>query len=572
MPQSQPQKQTHDEAAHKLTAAVYARVSSTGQLGRGDDQDGDGYSIPAQVKACEREAEARGATVVRAYIERAESARTDDRPVLQEMMRDLGLLGVDFLIVHKVDRLARNRLDDAVLYERLVSMKIRLVSATENIDETPAGRLMHGMLATFAEYYSNNLATEITKGLHQKHENGGTPFRPPIGYKPKRTLIGNKDIRTVVVDGERALLVQEAFDLYATGEWTTRRLAEHLKQRGLRSRETPRVASRPLRLTTIQAMLRNPYYMGIVVYRGKRVHGRHKPLVDPDTFDRVQALLSARAVAGDRPHKHQHYLRGSLYCAICGGRLLYSKHRGKGGVYEYFCCIKRTTRRQGGSCPSHHYSAEAIERAVTEHYRTIRLSPQVRERVRADIREDADERSAVVTREIERHKRKIKKLENNQARLVQLSYRGLVSEDVLAAEQQRLETEKRQAQHLLETAQLHAQDVEDALDGALTKAKTPHATYLASSPLERRLLNQTFFERILVGEDAAIERAELTPVYTALSAWEPCLGQPTASRRTIQRRDGSCANPDPLLQGRGSHKTEMVETAGIEPAQGSRRD
>lgn len=313
-------------------------------------------------------------------------------------------------------------------------------------------------------------------------------------------------------------------------------------------------------------MLRNPYYVGIVVYRGVRVQGRHTPLIDRDTFDRVQLLLSARAVASDRPHKHHHYLRGTLYCAICGGRLLYSKHRGKGGVYEYFCCIKRSTRRQGGSCPSRHYSAEEIEQRIIEHYRTIRLRPQVRERIWADVRRDSDERSAIVVRDIERHQRKIKKLEDNQARLVQLSYKGLVSDEVLANEQHRLEGEKQQAQRMLETAQLHARDIEDTLDEALNQTKTPHTIYVASSPLERRLLNQTFFERILVGEDAVIEKAELTPVYSALSAWEPCLGQPTAPRRTVRRREGTCANPDPVSLGRGSHKTEMVETAGIEPA------
>ncbi len=147
------------------SVAIYARVSSTGQLGR--DGDEDGYSIPAQVQACEREAAQRGASIAKVYIERAESARSDDRPVLQKMMRELPALGVRYLIVHKVDRLARNRLDDATLYERLLGMNITLVSASENIDETPAGRLMHGMLATFAEYYSNNLATEIMKGLDQ---------------------------------------------------------------------------------------------------------------------------------------------------------------------------------------------------------------------------------------------------------------------------------------------------------------------------------------------------------------------------------------------------------------------
>ncbi len=472
------------------------------------------------------------------------------------MMREIATLGVRYLIVHKVDRLARNRLDDAQLYERLVGMNIRLVSASENIDETPAGRLMHGMLATFAEYYSNNLASEIKKGLRQKHENGGTPFKPPVGYLPKRTLIANQDIRTVIVDEERAPFVQEAFDLYATGNWTTRALAEHLKRRGLRSRPTPRVPARPLRLTAIQEMLRNPYYIGVVVYRGVRVaHGRHKPLVDPDTFDRVQALLSARSVAGDRPHKHQHYLRGTLYCAICGGRLLYSKHRGNGGVYEYFCCIGRTSRRQGGRCPSRYYSAHDIEHAIAEHYRTIHVPKRVREAIWADVRRDADERTAIVAKDIERHQRRIKKLTDNQARLVQLSYRGLVTDEVLAAEQQRLDTEKLQAQRLLDAAELHARDIESALDGALATARTPRSTYLVSTPLERRLLNQTFFTRILVGEGGKIAGTELTPIYAAVSAWEPDLGKPRHLKAIPQPAEATkgrrSANPDPGFSGPG---------------------
>jgi site-specific DNA recombinase len=324
-------------------------VSSSGQLGR--DGDEDGYSIPAQVQACEREALQREAEVVKVYIERAESARSDNRPVLQQMMREVAGLGTRYLIVHKVDRLARNRLDDATLYERLLGMNITLVSASENIDATPAGRLMHGMLATFAEYYSNNLATEIKKGLNQKHLSGGTPFKPPVGYMPRRELIGNQDIRTIDVDHERAPLVQLAFDLYATGDWPLAGLAEHLEALGLRSRPTLKRGPSPISKTSLHKLLRNPYYVGIVVYRGRRVIGRHEPLIDRATYDQVQAVLAAHSVAGDRPSKHEHYLRGSLYCAGCGGRLLYTKNRGKGGLYEYFSCINRYSRGYGRSLP-----------------------------------------------------------------------------------------------------------------------------------------------------------------------------------------------------------------------------
>jgi hypothetical protein len=139
---------------------------------------------------------------------------------------------------------------------------------------------------------------------------------------------------------------------------------------------------------------------------------------------------------------------------------------------------------------------------------------------------------------------------------------------VLATEQQRLEAEKLQAQRLLEAAELHARDIESALDGALAKTKTPHATYQASTPLERRLLNQTFFTRIMVGEEGKIDSTELTPVYAALSAWEPRLGRPR--RRHLKAvpspaKGPGSANPDPVSRGQGSHNDSLVELVGIEP-------
>jgi hypothetical protein len=147
-----------------------------------------------------------------------------------------------------------------------------------------------------------------------------------------------------------------------------------------------------------------------------------------------------------------------------------------------------------------------------------------------------------------------------------MSYEGLVSNEVLATEQQRLEAEKHQAQRLLEAAELHASDIETALDGALAKTKTPHATYIASTPLERRLLNQTFFKRILVGEEGMIEGAELTTVYAALATWEPGLGKPRHLKVVPSPTKGANKkNPDPVFRGQGSHNAVLVELVGIEP-------
>jgi site-specific DNA recombinase len=531
--QPQPQ-QSNPETESAVTAAIYARVSSFGQLGR--DGDEDGYSLPAQVEACKREAIARGAEVVKVYMERAESAKSDDRPVLQSMMRELPALGVKYLIVHKVDRLARNRLDDATLYQRFVGMGITLVSASENIDDTPAGRLMHGMLASFAEYYSNNLATEVKKGLRRKHEQGGTPHRPPIGYRSKREWISGQDIRTVELDPDRAPLITHAFDLYATGRWTTRRLAAYLTEQGLRSRATRRTPERPLTASRVQEMLRNSYYIGIVTWDGRSYPGKHDKLADQETFDRVRALLAAAKIGGDRPQVHQHYLRGSVFCERCHGRLLYGRHQGRSRHYEYFCCNNRATRGRVIQCDSGHHPVEATEDSVIDDvYSQLHLELEVSEQIRRELTGHLSDQAAVVRQEAERHERALKAIEGKQEKLVQLYYRDLVSEDVFTAEQDKLKAERRAAKRLQAVASAQLDDANEALEIALGRLDNISQVYRDGTPLERRILNQAIFERIDIGPDGQTTGTTLTPIYEAISAWQPGLGQP---RNTTKGQEG----------------------------------
>lgn len=504
-------------------AAVYVRVSSAGQMGR--DGDEDGYSISAQIAATKHKAEGLGAVVAKAYVERAESARSDDRPVLQQMLAELPSLGVRYLIVHKVDRLARNRLDDAMLYQRLQVMGITLISATENIDETPSGRLMHGMLATIAEYYSNNLANEVKKGLYQKHKQGGTPFRAPIGYRHHRTMVEGKDVRTVLVDSDRAPLVQLAFQLYASGHWSLIKLTAHLEVQGLVSRPTPKRPSHPLGVSAVHRLLTNPYYVGIVEYAGRVAIGRHEALVDKDTFDRVQALLLAGR-HGERASKHEHFLRGTIVCAECGGRLLFGRHRGRGRYYEYFSCVNRAARGRGPKrCTSGHYAVADVERHIENVYARVRIPEHVREQIRRDMIESLDSEREIVDKEAGRHRRRIAEIEAQQAKLVQLYLKDLASEDVLEKQQSQLKAEKEAAERLLSGAEATAAQILKPLEDALKFATDPQAIYLRATDLERRMLNVLFFVRIEVGVDGELTNLKLTPVYEAMKAWDASLGE-----------------------------------------------
>jgi DNA invertase Pin-like site-specific DNA recombinase len=155
-------------------AVIYLRVSTAKQADK--DADAEGYSLPAQREACLRKAEALGAQVVEEYLDRGESAKTTDRPEFQRMLTRIRLArDVDYVILDKIDRFARNRRDDANTMFELKSHGAQLVSVKENIDETPAGQLLHAIMAGIAEFYSRNLATEALKGMTQKAKTGGTP-------------------------------------------------------------------------------------------------------------------------------------------------------------------------------------------------------------------------------------------------------------------------------------------------------------------------------------------------------------------------------------------------------------
>ena len=190
-------------ASAQKTAVIYLRVSTRDQAKRGGEAEG--FSIPAQRDACLRRAEVLGAEVVDEFVDAGESARSANRPSLKRMLSVLKNRGVDYVIVHKVDRLARNRVDDVEINLAITASGGQLVSCTENIDETPSGMLMHGIMSSIAEFYSRNLATEAKKGMRQKAKNGGTPGIAPFGYinTSERTPEG-REIRTIAVDSDRA--------------------------------------------------------------------------------------------------------------------------------------------------------------------------------------------------------------------------------------------------------------------------------------------------------------------------------------------------------------------------------
>ena len=233
-------RQLPPEAANN--AVLYLRVSSAGQVNT--DYDPEGISIPAQREACLRKAQQLGLTVIEEYVEPGKTGTEMTKRIAFQAM--LGRIKNDrdvaYVIVHKLSRMNRNRLDDAFVMADLHSWGTTLISATENIDDSPEGQLMHGMLASFNQYRSQSDGADIRYKMGEKAKRGGTINRAPLGYKNVRIEYEGRLINTVAVDEVRAPLIRIAWSLYATGEYSLDRLQVTMADQGLMTRPSSATA------------------------------------------------------------------------------------------------------------------------------------------------------------------------------------------------------------------------------------------------------------------------------------------------------------------------------------------
>lgn len=279
-----------DAAVRPLRAVLYLRVSTPSQVKT--DYDPEGISLPAQRLACENKAAQLGnMQIVGEYVEPGKSATTmANRVAFQAMLDRIRTdQDVDVVLVYKLSRMNRNRLDDALVMAELRKHDVKLVSATEHIDETPVGQLMHGILATINEFRSAEEGADIRYKMGEKAKKGGTLGRAALDYLNTVARVDDREIRTVIVDPERGELVQQAFELYATGGYTLEALCDELYERGLRSRRG-RFAATRVTDAKMSTLLRDRYYCGKVVYKGEEYEGRHEALVSEELSRRCRSF------------------------------------------------------------------------------------------------------------------------------------------------------------------------------------------------------------------------------------------------------------------------------------------
>lgn len=325
-----------------MNTVIYARFSSHNQREE---------SIEGQLRECKEFAKRNQIEVIGSYIDRAMSAKTDNWPEFQHMIRDSYARQFETIIVYELDRFARNRYDSAIYKAKLKKNGVRVMSAKENITDDPTGIILESMLEGMAEYYSAELSQKINRGMHENVlKSKGTGGHLALGYKM------NSENR-FEVDPVNAAIVRKIFKLYSKGN-SIKEITAELNAQGART-----ALGKPFQPNSLDRILRNQKYIGIYKYKDVTVPDGVPAIVDTDLFYKVQSVLKKNKKAPARKKAETDYLlTGKMFCGKCTGNMVGECGRSRNGeTYYYYKCANH---KRGHSCKAPSVRKDWIESSV----------------------------------------------------------------------------------------------------------------------------------------------------------------------------------------------------------------
>lgn len=435
----------------------YVRVST-------QRQGAHGVSLQEQKHAIETYATRNGLSIV-AWFEERETAAKRGRRVFTRMLGELGKAKAQGVVIHKIDRSARNLRDWSDLGE-LIDRGIDVHFAHDALDlRSRGGRLSADIQAVVAADFIRNLREETRKGFYGRLKQGFYPMRAPIGYCDRGRG------REKEIDPVQGPLVREAFELYATGEWNFLTLQVELHRRGLRGRR-----GTPLSLSGLTTILNNPFYMGLIHIRktGETFEGNHRPLIKKALYDQVQSVLRGRK-GGSVPLRNEFVFARLIRCARCGRALIGECQKGR---YIYYRC-------HSASCGGTSLSEAMIDREIRHAIARIQFTP----RDLGDLRDKVRELRGNQEDEFEERGRSVRlqlaQCEERIARLTDALIDGLIDKVTFDTRNAVLLSDKRGLQDRL--AGLAAEPkLADVIEEYVELPSVAYVSYMSGIPSEKR--------------------------------------------------------------------------------------
>ena len=483
-----------------MRAIIYCRVSSEDQV--------KNLSLSTQEDACREYCKRNNLVVDTVFVEKGESAKTVDRTEFQKLLtycrEKKGRVNV--LVVYALSRFARDKYDHFAIRALLHRFQITLRSVTEPIDESPTGKLMEGVLASFAQFDNDQRSERTKTGMQAAINIGRWTFQAPIGYLNTKDANGNP---TLALDPERAPLIRLAFEKYATGLYTKQAVLDMVITEGLLTRRGRMPANQEF-----DRVLANPLYTGwIRVGTWKTFkQGNFPPLIDQETFDRVQAILKGRRPTLT-PHERNHPdfpLRVFVKCATCGQPITGSWSRGRNKKYPYYHCP--------GRCRGINVRKEKLELEFTKLLERMQVRHENVALFRKIVVDQWEEKQDCTISLLAACQRQIKELADRKQNLLDaFVYQKAIDQDSYEQQRDKLEEEITLAKLRLKDAQLDEVDVEAILNFAETFLLNTARIWLEMSLEQRQRFQKVLFpEGIEVMPHCGIRTAVTCPVFKML--------------------------------------------------------
>ncbi len=323
------------------TAVIYARYSSDSQTEQ---------SIEGQLRVCNDFAKRNDYLVVDTYIDRAMTGTNDNRADFQRMLKDSAKRQWEVVLVYKLDRFSRNQFEAVINRKKLTDNGVRVVSAMENIPDTPEGRLFVSIIEGYNEYYSEDVRQKVKRGLKESWEkglfSGGTVA---FGYDVKD--------KKVVINEKEADALQTIFTLYARG-YTATHIVETLQAKGVRKKNGRFVSA-----SDLYKYIANTKYIGKVYFGEKWYDNIYPRIIDDVTWEKVQDIRKDNQHNPSRRKEIKGFiLTGKLVCGECKRLMVGESGTGRSNQYHYYSCLTR--RRNRGTCHAHSVDKKPLEDIV----------------------------------------------------------------------------------------------------------------------------------------------------------------------------------------------------------------
>ena len=404
---------------------VYCRKSS-------EDEDRQVLSIESQRRELEKSFAGVPEFEIVGIYEESMSAKAPGRPLLGEMLKRIERGEADGIVAWHPDRLARNSIDGGRIIYLLDQKRLKdLRFSTFTFENNPQGKFMLSIIFGYSKYYVDSLSENVRRGNRTKLEKGGWPNMAPLGYR------NDRESKTIAVDPERFPLVRRMWDLMLSGAYSPRQIWELARNEwGLRTPQRKRIGGRPIALSAVYKILVNPFYAGVLIWKGETYPGKHEPLVTLDEFDRVQALLGRPGKA--QPQKKIFAFTGLMRCGACGLTVTAEeKTKPSGRRYIYYHCTRRLQPR----CAEPSVEVRNLERQILTFLEATSIPEPLHEWGLGELHTSQEERLSL------RHAR-VRGLENTLAdaerslnSLTDLRLRSLIDDAEFAAKRNELRQE-----------------------------------------------------------------------------------------------------------------------------------